>query len=195
MTSGWQYSPAPESTGHIQLQSKYDLFIDGKFTEPASGKYFQTINPATEKKIADVAEANATDVDKAVKAARNAYDNIWSTLPARERGKYIYRIARIIQERARELAVIESMNGGKPIRESRDVDVPLAAAHFFYYAGWADKLDYAFPGRTARSVRRGRANNSLEFSVTHGSMENCARACHREYCCAKACRNHSAYRA
>ncbi len=148
----WSYAPAPESADHIQLKSRYDLFINGKFTAPSSGKYFDTISPSTEKKIADVADANATDVDKAVKAARAAYDKTWSKMPAAERGKYIYRIARIMQEKARELAIIESMDGGKPIRESRDVDVPLAAAHFFYYAGWCDKMNYAFPGRTAKPV-------------------------------------------
>lgn len=146
-TSGWSYAPAPESADHVELKSKYDLFINGKFTEPQSGKYFATINPAKETKIADIAEAGIEDIDHAVKSARKAYDNVWSKMPAKERAKYIYRIARIMQERARELAIIESMNGGKAIRESRDVDVPLAAAHFFYYAGWADKLDYAFPGR------------------------------------------------
>ncbi|MEO5571054.1 MAG: aldehyde dehydrogenase family protein [Bacteroidia bacterium] len=150
--SGWTYAPAPESADHVQLKSKYDLFINGEFTEPASGKYFETINPAKETKIADIAEANSEDIDRAVKAARDAYNTTWSKISAKERGKYIYRIARIMQERARELAVIESMNGGKAIRESRDVDVPLAAAHFFYYAGWADKLDYAFPGRIAKPL-------------------------------------------
>ncbi len=148
----WNYAPAHESADHIQLKSHYDLFINGKFTAPSSGKYFDTISPSSEKKIADVADANAADVDKAVKAARTAYDKTWSKMPAAERGKYIYRIARIMQEKARELAIIESMDGGKPIRESRDVDVPLAAAHFFYYAGWCDKMDYAFPGRTAKPV-------------------------------------------
>jgi aldehyde dehydrogenase (NAD+) len=148
---GWDYAAAPESKDHIRLQKQYDLFINGKFVAPKSGKYFDTINPATEAKLASVAEAGADDVDLAVKAARQAYEQVWSKLPARERGKYIFRIARIMQERARELAVIESMDGGKPIRESRDIDVPLAAAHFFYYAGWADKLDYAMPG--ARAVR------------------------------------------
>ena len=151
-STSWKYAPAPEGTEHIQLKEKYELFINGKFTPPASRKYFDTINPSTEKKIAAVAEANAADVDKAVKAARSAYDKTWSKMPAAERGKYIYRIARIIQEKARELAVIESMDGGKPIRESRDVDVPLAAAHFFYYAGWADKLDYAFPGKKSQPL-------------------------------------------
>ena len=148
----WSYSPAPESADHIQLKEKYELYIDGKWVKPSSGKYFDTINPATEKKIASVAEANAKDVDLAVKAARNAYDKIWRKMPSSERSKYIYRIARIMQEKARELAIIESLDGGKAIRESRDVDVPLAAAHFFYYAGWADKLDYAFPGKKAQSL-------------------------------------------
>lgn len=143
----WDYSPAPESTSHVQLKEKYDLFIDGKFVKPSSGKYFSTYNPATEKKIADVAYANDKDVDKAVKAARKAYNEVWSKLSGAERAKYIYRIARLMQERAREFAVIESLDAGKVIRESRDVDVPLACNHFFYYAGWADKLDYAFPNR------------------------------------------------
>ena len=151
-TGGWDYAPAPESTEPIRLRDRYDLFIDGEWTPPRSGRWFATINPATEKPLAEVAEAGAEDVDRAVAAARRAYDRVWSKLSARERGKYVYRIARIMQERSRELAVIESMDGGKPIRESRDVDVPLAAAHFFYYAGWADKLDYAFPGRRARPL-------------------------------------------
>lgn len=147
----WDYDPAPESTDHIRLKKRYDLFIGGDFIKPKSGKYFETINPANGKIIAEVAEADDSDVDVAVKAAKKAYDP-WSRLDPSERGKYLYRIARLIQERAREFAVIESMDGGKPIRESRDVDVPLAAAHFFYYAGWADKLQYAFPGKTAKSL-------------------------------------------
>ena len=147
----WTYSAAPESTDHIKLKKRYDLFINGAFVKPKSGKYFDTINPATEKPIAKIADAGAADVDAAVKAARKAFP-AWSKMPAADRGKYIYRIARLIQERAREFAVIESMDGGKPIRESRDIDIPLAAAHFFYYAGWADKLDYAFPGRTAKPL-------------------------------------------
>ena len=151
-STSWSYAPAPEGTEHVQLKEQYSLFINGKFTAPAQGKYFDTINPATEKKIASVANAGASDVDKAVKAARAAHSGVWSKMPAAERGKYLYRIARILQEKARELAVIESMDGGKPIRESRDVDVPLAAAHFFYYAGWADKMEYAFPGRKAHSL-------------------------------------------
>lgn len=150
--SAWDYAPAPESSGHVQLKEQYELFINGKWQKPSSGKYFDSINPATEEKLAKVAYGNSADVDKAVKAARNAYDNVWSKMPAKERGKYIYRIARMIQERAREFAVIESLDGGKVIRESRDVDVPLAAAHFFYYAGWADKLQYAYPNRNPQSL-------------------------------------------
>jgi len=145
-------APAPESIDHIQINDQYDLFIDGKWVKPSSGKYFATTNPADESTIAMVAEANEKDVDKAVKAARMAYDTVWSKMPAKERGKYIYRIARLIQEKAREFAVIETLDGGKPIRESRDIDIPLAAAHFFYYAGWADKLAYAFPNRTPKPV-------------------------------------------
>lgn len=143
----WDYAPAPESASHINLKSKYDLYIDGKWVKPSSGKYFETFNPATSEKLADIAHANEKDVDKAVKAARKAYDTVWSKMPAKERAKYIYRIARLMQERAREFAVIETLDAGKVIRESRDVDVPLACNHFFYYAGWADKLDYAFPNR------------------------------------------------
>ena len=149
---GWTYAPSPEATDHIRLKPRYEQFIGGKFVAPASGKYFTTANPADEKVIAEVAEGSAEDVDRAVKAARKAYDGVWSKMKPAERGKYVYRIARRIQERARELAIVESLDGGKPIKESRDVDLPLAAAHFFYYAGWADKLDYAFPGRRARSL-------------------------------------------
>ncbi len=150
--SGWDYAPAPESTDHVSLEKRYGLFIDGEFVAPQKGRYFDSINPATEEKLSRVAEAGAADVDRAVKAARRAYRNAWSRMKPAERGKYIYRIARIIQERAREFAAIESLDGGKPIRESRDVDIPLAAAHFFYYAGWADKLEYAFPGRGVRPL-------------------------------------------
>ncbi|MDH3907860.1 MAG: aldehyde dehydrogenase family protein [Gammaproteobacteria bacterium] len=149
---GWEYSPAPESTDHIKVEKKYELFIGGDFVKPESGKYFNTINPATEERLSRVALANNADVDKAVKAARKAYRGPWSRMKPADRGKYIYRIARIIQERAREFAAIESLDGGKPIREARDVDVPLASAHFFYYAGWADKLEYAFPGRKVRPM-------------------------------------------
>lgn len=144
--SGWDYAPAPESVKPL-IRAEYGLFIDGQWTRAAGGKTFETINPATEKVLARVAEASGADVDRAVQAARRAYDKGWSKLSGAERGKYLYRIARLIQEKSRELAVLETMDGGKPIRESRDVDLPLVAAHFFYYAGWADKLAYAFPGR------------------------------------------------
>jgi len=146
LTLSWEFSDAPENTNHIKLKKKYDLFIDGEFVKPQSKKYFNTINPATDEVISNIAEANKKDVDKAVKSARKAF-KIWSKLKAKERGKYIFRIARMIQERAREFAVIESLDGGKPIRESRDIDIPLASNHFFYYAGWADKLEYAFPNK------------------------------------------------
>jgi aldehyde dehydrogenase (NAD+) len=150
-TSGWDYSPAPESV-NPGLRAEYGLFIGGKWLRAVSGKTFPTINPATEEPLAAVADGAAEDIDLAVRAARQAYDRVWSKMPGAERGKYLFRIARILQEKARELAVIETMNGGKPIRESRDVDLPLAAAHFFYYAGWADKLKYAFPGRDPRPL-------------------------------------------
>ena len=132
----WDYSPALESMDHIHLEEHYDLFINGTFSPPASGKYFNTINPATEEVIAKVAYASKKDVDKAVSSAQTAYEKYWSKLDDTERGKYIFRIARLISEKAREFAVIESIDGGKPIRESKGIDVPLAAAHFFYYAGW-----------------------------------------------------------
>ena len=143
----WEYAPSLESTEHITLKKRYDLFINGKWVKSASKKYFKTINPNDEKVIAEISHANEKDVNRAVEAARKAYTNVWSKMPANERGKYIYRIARLMQERSRELAVIESLDAGKPIRESRDIDIPLACNHFFYYAGWADKLDYAFPNR------------------------------------------------
>ncbi|MGZ5213191.1 MAG: aldehyde dehydrogenase family protein [Actinomycetota bacterium] len=148
----WEYAPAPESTAVVRLEETYGLFINGGFVEPKSGKRFVTINPATEEPLAQVAEAGPEDVALAVDAARDAYEHRWRSLPGPERAKYLYRIARQLQERAREFAVLETLNGGKPIKESRDIDIPLAAAHFFYYAGWADKLEYAFPGRRAHSI-------------------------------------------
>jgi len=144
--AAWKYAPAPEATDHVQIRSSYDLFINGQFVPPKNKVYFETSDPSNEKILAKVAMADKDDVDLAVSAAKNAFKS-WSKIKPRERGKYIFRIARLIQERAREFAVIESMNGGKPIRESRDIDVPLAANHFFYYAGWSDKLAYAFPNR------------------------------------------------
>jgi aldehyde dehydrogenase (NAD+) len=142
----WEYAPAPESTEIVSVRDTYGLYIGGEFIDPADGDFFKTINPATEEVLAAVPNATEADVDNAVGAARKAFDE-WSTLAPADRAKFLFRIARVIQERSRELAVLETMNGGKPIKESRDVDVPLTAAHFFYYAGWADKLDYAFPGR------------------------------------------------
>ncbi|MHB8589006.1 MAG: aldehyde dehydrogenase family protein [Candidatus Dormibacteraceae bacterium] len=147
----FEYAPAPEAIDHVRLQSQYGLFIGGKMVEPHGKKRFPTINPATEKKLAEVAEADAVDVDRAVKSAGRAFDS-WSRLSPSSRARYLFRISRLIQERARELAVVETMDGGKPIKESRDVDVPLSAAHFFYYAGWADKLEWAFPNRKPRPL-------------------------------------------
>lgn len=148
----WDFSPSLESTTHFTLKKKYDLYIDGKFVKPSSGKYFTTSNPANEEKLAEVAHGNEADVDKAVKAARRAYTEVWSKMAPSERAKYIYRIARKMQEKARALAVVETLDAGKTIRESRDVDVPLACNHFFYYAGWADKLEYAFPNRKIEAL-------------------------------------------
>ena len=152
LNDNWDYSSSLEAINHIQLKKKYNLFIDGKWIAPSKNNYFKTINPANEETLAEIASASKEDVDLAVKAARKAYTNVWSKMPASERAKYIYRIARLMQERAREFAVIESLESGKTIRESRDVDIPLACNHFFYYAGWADKLDYAFPNRKIESL-------------------------------------------
>lgn len=146
----WDYSESPESKDHIIIKPKYDLFINGKVKK--TKKYFSTINPANEEKLSEIAYASASDVEKAVNAADKAYRNTWSKVLPKERAKYIFRIARIMQEKARELAVIESMDGGKPIKESKSVDIPLAIAHFFYYAGWADKLKFAFPGQKYTSI-------------------------------------------
>jgi len=147
----WKYAPAPESVP-VTIAPRYELFIGGKFTAPRAGDYFPSLNPANEKQLTEIARADAADVEAAVAAARRAYDKVWSRMPGRERGKYLFRIARILQEKARELAVLETIDGGKPIKESRDFDLPQVAAHFFYHAGWADKLEYAFPGRRAQPV-------------------------------------------
>jgi acyl-CoA reductase-like NAD-dependent aldehyde dehydrogenase len=146
----FEYAPAPESRAIVDIASSYGLFIDGKFVDAIDGTPFKTVNPASEEVLSEVTAAGPADVDAAVKAARRAYEQVWSRLSGRDRGKYLFRIARIIQERARELAVLESIDNGKPIRESRDVDIPLVAAHFFYYAGWADKLEYAGLGTDPR---------------------------------------------
>ena len=147
----WEYAPAPESTDIVSVNDTYGLFIGGEFVEPVDGEYFKTINPGTEEVLSAIPIAGETDIDNAVAAARKAFRE-WAELAPSDRAKYIFRIARILAERSRELAVLESMNGGKPIKESRDVDIPLSAAHFFYYAGWADKLEYAFPGRRAEPL-------------------------------------------
>jgi acyl-CoA reductase-like NAD-dependent aldehyde dehydrogenase len=150
--SSWDYADAPEARDIVTLEERYGLFVGGEWLEPKSGEWYATISPATEEPLAEVAQAGSEDVELAVQAARGAFEDGWSALPGSERAKYLFRISRILQERARELAVLESLNGGKPIRESRDVDLPLAAAHFFYYAGWADKLEYAFPNRAPKPL-------------------------------------------
>jgi aldehyde dehydrogenase (NAD+) len=147
----WEYAPAPESRDIANLKPDYRMFVDGKFVE-GTGEPLKTINPATEEVLAEVSTAAPSDVDTAVKTARRAYERVWGKMPGAERAKYIFRIARMLQERARELAVLESLDNGKPIKESRDVDVPLAAAHFFYHAGWADKLEYAGLGANPRPL-------------------------------------------
>src|ERR1700736_589081 len=147
----FEYAPAPESIDHIKIEPRYGVFIGGKMVAPHSKKRFPTINPATEQKLSEVVEADDVDVDRAVKAADKAFDS-WSRMAPSRRARYLFRISRILQERARELAVVETMDGGKPIKESRDVDVPLAAAHFFYYAGWADKLPWAFANRRPQAL-------------------------------------------
>ncbi|MFJ8657925.1 aldehyde dehydrogenase family protein [Streptomyces sp. NPDC093795] len=151
MASAFEYAPAPESRSVVDIAPSYGLFIDGEFVEAAEGKVFKTVSPSTEEVLAEVAQAGAEDVDRAVKAARRAFEK-WSALPGSERAKYLFRIARIIQERSRELAVLETLDNGKPIRETRDADLPLVAAHFFYYAGWADKLDHAGYGANPRPL-------------------------------------------
>jgi len=151
MSSNWEYAPAPESRDIANLKPAYRMFVDGRFVE-GSGEPLKTVNPATEEVLAEVSTASPADVDTAVKAARRAHERVWGKMPGAERAKYVFRIARLIQERARELAVLESLDNGKPIKESRDVDVPTAAAHFFYHAGWADKLGYAGFGPDPRSL-------------------------------------------
>jgi aldehyde dehydrogenase (NAD+) len=145
--SRFEYAPAPESRAIVDIKSSYGLFINGAFVEATDGKPFKTVSPSSEEVLAEVSEAGPADIDKAVRAARKAFDKVWGPMAGRDRAKYLFRIARLIQERSRELAVLESLDNGKPIRESRDVDIPLVAAHFFYYAGWADKLEYAGAGQ------------------------------------------------
>jgi aldehyde dehydrogenase (NAD+) len=148
----FEYAPAPESRSVVDVASTYGLFIDGAFVDASDGATFTTFNPATEEALSEVSEAGSDDVDRAVRAARHAYDEVWGPMSGRDRAKYLFRIARLIQERSRELAVLETLDNGKPIRESRDVDLPLVAAHFFYHAGWADKLEHAGFGAAPRPV-------------------------------------------
>jgi aldehyde dehydrogenase (NAD+) len=148
----WEYAPAPEARDYLAIAPRYDLFIGGRWVRPKNGKRIASINPATEETLAEVADGSAADIDRAVKSARTAYDKYWRRCSPASRAKYLFRIARAITERSRELAVLESVDGGKPIKESRDIDVPLAAQHFFYYAGWADKLNWAFPNLEPRPL-------------------------------------------
>src|SRR5260221_1443591 len=149
--SGWDYAPAPESRDIVRIEERYGHFVGGEWLEPR--ETYTTISPASEEPLAEVGQATAEEVRGAIQAAREAFQSGWSALPGSERAKYLFRIARILQERSREFAVLESLNGGKPIKESRDIDLPLAAAHFFYYAGWADQLRYAIPDRRPKPVR------------------------------------------
>ena len=155
----FEYAPAPESRGIVDIKPSYGLFVNGEFVD-GHGHSFKTISPSTEEVLAEIAEADEADIDAAVKAARRAHTRVWGRMPGRERAKYLFRIARIIQERGRELAVLESIDNGKPIKETRDVDVPIAAAHFFYYAGWADKLEYSGYGAGTRSPSAWRPRSS-----------------------------------
>ena len=148
----WDFSPSIESLDNLSIKKEYQLFINGQFQKPLSKKYFSSINPSNEQQLSRIAKAEYKDVDIAVSSARDAFNGHWGEISGKERAKYIYRIARIIQEKAKELAIAETLDGGKPIRESRDIDIPLSAAHFFYYAGWADKLEYAFPNRTPKPL-------------------------------------------
>jgi len=158
------YAPAPESRAVVDLRPSYGLFVGGEFVDPVDGGSFKTVNPATEEVLAEVGQAGQADVDLAVRAAREAYEQTWSRLSGRDRGKYLFRLARLLQERSREIAVLETLDNGKPIRESRDVDVPLAAAHFFYHAGWADKLRYAVPGALAEPQPLGVAGQVIPWN-------------------------------
>ena len=148
----WDFSPSTESTENLSIQKEYQLFINGQFQQPLAKKYFPSINPSNEQQLSRIAKAESEDVDMAVKSARAAFNSQWGKITGKERAKYIFRIARLIQEKSKELAIVETLDGGKPVRESRDIDIPLAAAHFFYYAGWADKLEYAFPNRTPKPL-------------------------------------------
>ena len=190
----WEYSPAPEATDHIRLRDRYELFVGGAWRPPESGVYEPTINPATEEPLAEIAQA-ARRRRRRRRRGRPRRAAALAALPALERGKYVFRIARLIQERARELAIVESLDGGKPIRESRDVDMPLAAAHFFYYAGWADKLAYGLARPRRRADGRRRPDRPVELPAADGRLEARPRARLRQHRGAQARRDHAADRA
>ena len=193
-TFEWEYAPAPEARDIVQIRERYGLFVGGEEVEPRTNEWFPSISPSTEESLFEVALAGEEDVAHAVDTARGAFENGWSELAPSERAKYMFRLARLIQERSRELAVAESLDGGKPIRESRDVDVPLAAAHFFYYAGWADKLEYAFPNRTPRAARGGGADHPVELPAPDAQLEDRAGSRLREHGRAQAGRDDAAQR-
>ena len=180
-TFEWEYAPAPEARDIVSIRERYGLFVGGEEVEPRTGEWFESISPSTEEPLFEVALAGEEDVALAVGAARDAFEDGWSALAPSERAKYLFRLARLIQERSRELAVAESLDGGKPIRESRDVDIPLAAAHFFYYAGWADKLEYAYPGTHPATARRGRSDHPVELPAADALVEDRAGARVREH--------------
>ena len=170
----WDYAPAPESPDHVRLRDSYGLFIGGEFVDPRDGRRVPSVSPATEEPVAEVAFAGEADVAAAVEAARAAQPK-WAKLPGRERAKYLFRVARLIQERARELAIVESIDGGKPIRESRDVDVPLAAAHFFYYAGLGRQAAVRRRRAQGQALRRRRPDRAVELPAADGGLEARAR--------------------
>ena len=168
----WEYDPAPETADPEAQAALRTVHRRRSSSRRSRGKYFDSINPANEQKLAEIALADAADVDAAYQAAQRAYDNVWGKMPGRERAKYLFRIARLLQDRAREFAVAETMDGGKPIKESRDFDVPMAAAHFFYHAGWADKLEYVAPGPPRRAAGRRRPGDSVEFPAADAARGN-----------------------
>ena len=190
----WTYAPAPESAALANLQPTYRPFVDGAFVD-GGGEPLKTVNPATEEVLAEVGTADESDVDRAVAAARRAFEKTWGPMPGAERAKYLFRIARMVAERARELAVLETLDNGKPIRESRDVDVPTASAHLFHHAGWADKLEYAGLGPRPAPARRGRRGDPVELPAADGGLEDRPRAGLRQHHRAQAGRDHPADRA
>ncbi len=192
----WEYADAPESTDIVKLEPRYGLFIGGRVRRARrAGRGSRRSTPRPRRRSPRSPTRGPEDVDLAVRAARKAYKDRWRKLPGSERAKYLYRIARLLQERAREFAVLETMDGGKPIKESRDVDLPLAAAHFFYYAGWADKLDYAFPDRVAQAARRGGPDHPVELPAADGRVEDRAGARDRQHRRPEAGRDDAAHRA